>query len=340
MFKIVNIRNVAFIMLISSFFFGSAANSNDARLGKFFKSGITFGFIMDGTLFGDPELIDPEYKPEKDDFLQKYLDDNMPIGSVIGDYNLIDLPLEYIKNSIKDSLDDTVQIIHSKGKFYALVEKVVYFFDAVGCYQGVVCVLVPAHKVDDIQQISHNFIILRKNKFYSGLITPFQQYEISDPSYKAIVDSAITKMADSAMDYEDGKLRRVYNSREGDLFRFWLEDRQDPLYPFPFIIFNSKAFGIKVGSMPDSLLVAITASIVSNTWYGWTSLLEIYADGDAWKTKTILEPHPGMEFDIICSIDLNDDSILEYFVFTWDGALYTYIDGKFELVAYANYRGC
>lgn len=340
MFKIANIRNLAFIVLISFFFFGSATNSNDARLSKFFESGITFGFIMDGALFGDPEFIDPEYKPENDAFLQKYLEENVLIGTVTGRYDLIDLPSEYLKNSIKDSPGDTVQILHSKGRFYALVEKVAYFFDAVGCYQGIVCVLVPADKVDDIRQIAHNFIMLRKDKFYSRLITPFHQYEISDPSYKAIVDSAITRMADSALDYEDGKLRRVYDSREGDLFRYWLEDRQYPSYPFPFIIIDSKAFGVKPGFTPDTLLVAITASIVSNTWYGWTSLLEIYADGDSWKSRTILEPHPGRDFDITCSIDLNGDSILEYFIISWDGALYTYIDGEFELVVYANYRGC
>lgn len=338
MLDLTHIRNLSFPILIILLSPAFAICSNDSKAIEFFKSGITFGFNWDGTLFCDPEYVDPEYKPENDDFLKKYLKDNTPKGTLIIDYGLVDLSAVYIKESMKDSPGDTVQIIHSKGKFYAVVEKVSYLIGE--CYQGIVCVLKPVDKKYDIRRVGHDFVVLRKNKFYSGTTTPFQQFEVSDPSYSAIVDSAVNKMARAAMDYKDGKLGRINKIKKGVAYQHWMEDRGNSSYPFPFIIINSKAFGPRADIRPDTLMAAVRAVLVDNTWYGWVSLLEIYRRGDSWEAKTILEPHPGRQFNMICSLDINGDSVPEYFVFTWDGALYTYIDGMLELVAYANYRGC
>jgi hypothetical protein len=338
MLNFANIRNIVFLLLVILFSSDSVENSENSQIKEFFKSGITFGFQWDGVLFGDPEFVDPEYDPDNDESLQKYLDDNFPGIAVIIENPLVNLPSDFIETKINDSPGDTVMIIQSSGKFYATIEKIQYLY--LECEYGIRCILSPLDREMDVERISREYVILRKDKFYNGRITPYRKYDVYEPSYMAIIDSAIKKMANMAKDFEGGKLKRIYNNKSGEIYRFWLEDRQDPFYPFPFIIINSKAYGVEEKDTPDTLFVAITASLVANTSYGWASLLEIYREGNSWRSKEILGPHPGLKFRIICSFDLNTDDTPEYFVFTWDGALYAYIDGKLELVAYAKYRGC
>ncbi|UCE65303.1 MAG: hypothetical protein JSU85_10555 [Candidatus Zixiibacteriota bacterium] len=340
MLKFGSIRYIVImtIFCLSSQTASTVSNENDPK--EFFKSGVTFGFQGDGVLFGDPEFIGPDYNPENDELLQKYLHDNTPIGTVIGNYELIKLPFEYIDSKIADSPGDTVQIISSGNKIYAVIDRVVYFFDAVGCYQGVECVLAPIDKQDIEIRISGDFVILRRGKFYSGSITPYREYVISGPSYEAIVDSVVVDLANAAMDYKDGKLRNINNRGESDFIRSWRENRQDPSYAFPLIIIESKVYSIKALDMPDTLFLAVYANVEGNTFHGWTALLKLYRSGNEWNAIPLLESHPGWGISIKCSIDLNEDSIPEYFVLIWSGALYTYIDGKMEMVAYAGYSGC
>jgi hypothetical protein len=326
--------------LILCLFILTSSTVSGVKQRAFFESGITFGFQWDGVLFGDAEFIDPDYASYNDESLRQYLHEVTPIGTVTGSYDYVDLSKEYIDEKLKDSIGDTVMIIYSGGHIYAIIDKIIYFYDGPGCYQDVECVLSPVRSDEIDTGTLQDFVILRKDKFYGDSIIPYREYLISGPSYEAIVDSVIIDMANAAMDYENGKLRRINNMGESQFLKFWLEDRQDPTCPFPFIAIESKVYGIKSFDMPDTLFLVISATVESNSSFLWTSLLEIYKEGNSWHSIGVLEPHPGWWFRFICSFDLNEDGIREYFVFSWDGALYTCIGGKFELVAYADYRGC
>lgn len=321
------------VVLICFLSINDTAISVRPAMFEFLKSGVTTGYETNNMLLCTPEFIE---RPGQ--LSREYIHDEYSKQDPHQGFNLIPIPDSFASRYIKDVPGDTVMVLWSGGKFKAIIDDIVDYMGV--CYSELVCVLEPITEIKNRPKRFSDFIVLRKEKFYDGLVIPYIEYQVDDPSYLAIVDSLRREMtrtwqAEDSMRFELSLARTPEDRKEQYIAnRKKLAAEAD--YPFYDIGFHP--YGIESEEVPDTLFLMVVGDLSFATEFSWVAQLQLTRVDGIWKTRTMSDPETGSYKNIIrFAIDLNGDGILEYFI---NSSIYILYNGVFAVAMHGGHPGC
>ncbi len=317
------------------------------------QQSLTFGSISTSES-GDRWLCDP-LKRDRKHLGFREIEEKLGLNLREREGDFIPLPGDSLSDYIYDRYGDTVMVMWSSERHRMIIEEIGYYRG--GCDSWVACSLIPIDSSVPVPPRNVTYIVLRKDAFYSGPLTPYKEYQISDSSYLRTESFLRELMARTWVVYKNARheeekkrarprpraKRKAPPFPPEELARIEAEEkaRKERYLIAPPEDIRINIYGVKSENRPDTLFLAASCS-VGATEFAWSALFKIFKEHNTWKFETLINPWKGsFGYRFNSALDLDGNGISEYLVLSGGGArIYTLVEGKMVPLIGSNYHGC